>query len=117
MPAVSPSATDCFRRASSASRPALVKPSVVGSATAPCGHAGSAAAVVAARVVDDLAVVVAGVCACAVTASAAIAAIQSLMLRSSMFTCTPPGDCRARGGKDSLLKHRTSAGVGTPDLR
>ena len=43
MPAVSPSATDCLSRASSASRPALVKPSVVGSATAACGQATSIA--------------------------------------------------------------------------
>src|SRR3954467_169864 len=42
MPAVSPSATDCFIRASSASSPAFVNPRLVGSATACCGHAGDA---------------------------------------------------------------------------
>src|SRR3954470_22327218 len=40
MPAVSPSATDCFMRTSSASSPAFVNPRLVGSATACCGHAG-----------------------------------------------------------------------------
>src|SRR5579862_9928089 len=62
MPAVSPSATDCFMRASSASRPALVKPTFVGSATAVCGQAGS-----------DAADRDAGDCACAVTTVSASA--------------------------------------------
>src|SRR5204863_8778885 len=71
MPAVSPSATDCFIRASSASRPALVKPSVVGSATADAGHAAERPG--------------AGVCACAVIVAAARAASQTVR-RGAVFT-------------------------------
>src|SRR6185503_7979555 len=85
IPAVSPSATDCFRRASSASSPLLVKPRAVGSATALCGHAGSLADAFAA-VVDDLAGVV---CACAAAATRQTAASQKLVRRSSVFTACP----------------------------
>src|SRR2546430_12602261 len=69
--AVSPSATDCFIRASSASRPAFVTPSVVGSATADAGHAAARPG--------------AGVCACAVMVTAARAASQTVR-RGAVFT-------------------------------
>src|SRR6185295_5458524 len=107
MPAVSPSATDCFRRASSAARPAAVKPSLVGSGTAACGHAGSAAPAAAPRAAFCFAAAGAGVCAWTVIARANRAASGT---RTAVFTAFSPKACyRARFRRKNRAVRRSIA--------
>src|SRR5262245_44849564 len=95
-PAVSPSATACFMRASRASRPALVNPSADGSATAVRGHARSAAGdAAAARVAAGLADTCDGVQACVVTVAAAMAASTKRVCGDDVFTAVLPRRDRA----------------------
>src|SRR5206468_8412086 len=114
------------------SSPALVKPSVVGSATAVRGQAGSSAVAAAlARAATAGAADGAGGCACTLTARAARAASEKQVRRWMVFTAFLPSrdarfGFRARIGRDaveckgrirSLNRSERCGARCTPDLR